>query len=101
MRGLTLIVLTADRERLDAAIAVASATAALGGRSRLYLHDRAVALLHGASLDDALALGVEVIACQSGLAAAGLALDRFDPRIAGGGLVSLLAEAGDDRIITA
>ncbi|WP_414902853.1 hypothetical protein ACMT1E_06545 [Sphingomonas flavalba] len=100
MRGLTLIVLTADRERLDAAIAIASAAAALGGRARLYLHDRAVTLLPGAPLDDALALGVEVIACQSGLAAAGLALDTLDPRIAGGGLVSLLAGADDDRITT-
>lgn len=100
MRGLTLIVVAGDTERFAAAIAIASAQAALGGRVRLYLHDKAVALLPGAALDDALALGVKVIACQSGLAAAGLALNDLDPRIEAGGLVSLLATVGEDQLVT-
>ena len=98
VRGLTLIV--GDPARMDDALAIAAAHAAIGGTTRLYLHDRAVAALAAAPLDDALALGVRIIACQTGLAAAEIDLAAVDRRIEGGGLVGLLAALGEDRLVT-
>lgn len=100
MQGLTIIVATGDAERFAAALTIASASAALGARTRLYLHEGAVAQLGSADLSDALALDVAIIACQTGLAAAGIDLSTLDRRIAAGGLVSLLAALDDDRLLT-
>lgn len=100
MRGLTIIVATGDADRFAAAVAIASASAALGGRTRLYLHDGAVARLADTDLSDALALDVAIIACQTGLASAGIDLSTLNGRIAAGGLVSLLAALDDDRLLT-
>lgn len=107
---LLLIATTDDAERLRGALTVACAEAALGGAARLFLQLDAVALLRppitaprdaahvaqglpvlAALLDNALALGVEVIACQSGLALAGLEAQALDPRIEMGGPVGVLA----------
>lgn len=118
MRGLTLIVATAERERLRTALTLASAHAALGGRTRVYCHEAAVALLaeridpdaairavHG--LPDLPALiavardcGVEIIACQTGLAVSGLAHSALPDGVTTDGLVSLLADLRDDRLVT-
>ena len=46
-------------------------------------------------LDEALALDVKLICCQSGLAMA----DALDPRIEIGGLVGLFGSLGDDRLV--
>ncbi len=113
---LLLVATTDDAERLRGGLTLACAEAALGGAVRLFLQLDAVALLRppiaaprdaahmaqglptlAALLDDALELGVAVIACQSGLALAGLAADALDPRIAAGGPVGVLAasEAGE------
>lgn len=98
MRGLTVIMLTADADRFAGAMALASANAALGGRTRLYCHDAAVMLLEpSAAMDAAIEIGVTIIACQSGLAAHGRPLPDFAE---GGGLVSLLATLGDDRLLS-
>lgn len=98
MRGLTIIVATADPERFAAALTLAGAHAALGQRTRLYCHDAAVIrLARSPLLDTALDLGVRVIACQTGLAAHGVALPDYAE---GGGMVSLLAELGEDRLVT-
>ena len=115
MRPLLLIVATADAERLRGALTLAAAQAALGGDATIFLQLDAVALLrppvpaprdaaHGAVglpdlamlLDDALALGVRMIACQSGLALA--AMDATDlPRgFATGGPVGLLRDMDDE-----
>jgi peroxiredoxin family protein len=99
MRGLTIVVASKEAERFGAACTMASANAALGGRTRLYLHELAVAVL-GAEhelLATARELGVEVIACQTGLAAHAMTLPDG---VVAGGMVSLLAELGDDRLIT-
>jgi len=109
-RPLLLIATTDDAERLRGALTVACAEAALGGAARLFLQLDAVALLRApiaaprdaahaaqglpmlaALLDNALALGVEVIACQSGLTLAGIEADSLDPRIEMGGPVGVLA----------
>ncbi len=85
--ALHIAILTADPGRLHGALTLAAAEAALGGHVRIFFQLDAVALLlspidapgdalrtrHGvpslaAILDDARAIGVELIACQSGLA---------------------------------
>lgn len=117
---LLLIATTDDAERLRGGLTVACAEAALGGAVRLFLQLDAVALLrapvmaprdalHAAQglpglaqlLDDALELGVEVIACQSGLALAGLEALALDPRIGTGGPVGVLAasHAGERLVL--
>jgi predicted peroxiredoxin len=118
VRGLTLILAGADPSRFHAALSVAAASAATGAGTRLYLHGDAVVLVAAVipspederhrraglptlaeMLDEALALGVNLICCQSGLALAGLSADALDPRIEIGGLVGLFAALGDDRLV--
>jgi predicted peroxiredoxin len=120
MRGLTVILAEPAPARLRGALSVACAVAALGARARLFLQEEAVSLLGGplnspgdgrraaaglptlAQLfEEALTMPVEVIVCQSGLTLAGIEADRLDPRVATGGLVSVMATAGDDRILLA
>ena len=117
MRGLTIVVATADRGRFRSAIGLAAAQAAMGGRARLFLDAAAVVLLvpRAALLEDAahaeaglptlaelqetaLVLGVTIIACQSGLALAGLTAGSIDPRVEYSGLTGLLAALGEDRL---
>jgi predicted peroxiredoxin len=102
MRGLTLIAATGDPERFRAALTIASAHAALGGRTRLYLHEGAVALLVNPDplVATALETGVAIIACQTGLAGAGLAHSDLPAGVEAGGMVGLLAMLGDDRLDT-
>jgi predicted peroxiredoxin len=116
MRGLTVIVTTPAR--LRAALELAAANAALGGRARLFCQGEAVAALalpmrdphdedyRAAGLpalaelfEEALELGVEPIACQSGLALMGVTADRLDARVGYGGPVSVLQTLGEDRLL--
>lgn len=120
MPGLTVIVAGADPERFHAALSLATANAALGERSRLFLQGEAAGLLgppdpseadrkreeHGVPtlaelLAEALAMDVEVIACQSGLTVAGMSADRLPEGVTTGGLVQLLAGRGDDQLVIA
>ena len=118
MRGLTIIAATADIERFRAALSLACAHAALGGRVRLYCHEGAVRLLlpgedpddaqriaaglptRAQLLHEALESSVALIACQTGLAAAGIPFNTLPPGLEPGGLVSLLAGLADDRLAT-
>lgn len=118
MSGLTIIVATADSERFRAAMTLATAQAALGGRVRVYCHERAVALLRIAPDDDGAVLaasglpdrpaliamaidgGVALIACQTGLALADLEIGGLAVGVEAGGMVGLLASLGDDRLAT-
>jgi len=119
MPGLNLVVLTDDAERLRGALMLAMAHAALGGEARLFLQLDAVRLLappvaaprdtdHAAAglpplaslLDEALGIGVQVIACQSGLALANMQAADLDPRIMAGGPISFLQSIGaEDRLL--
>ena len=117
MRGLTLIVTKPAGVR--SALELAAANAALGGRARLFCQGEAVAALSplrdrhdddyaAAGLptlaelfEDALGLGVEIIACQSGMALTGVTADMLDARIAFGGPVSVLQTLGEDRLAVA
>lgn len=121
MRALTIIVATPDAERLRGALVLAAAQAALGGAATLFLQLDAVALLrapiaaprdtaHAAAglpelsalLTDALALGVRLIACQSGMALAGLTAAHLPQGVAAGGPVGLIQAMGDeDRLLFA
>lgn len=118
MRGLTILVAAGDAERFRAALTLASAHAALGGRARLFCHEHSVALLAGgddpeaaelarhglpdrpALIDTALATGVTIIACQTGLALAGLAETDLPAGVETGGMVGVLGGMGDDRLVT-
>lgn len=119
MRGLTVVVATADPARLHAALSLAAAAAAAGAATRLYFHADAVALAApphawpddaryaaaglpslAALFDEALAMGVRMIACQTGLALTGSSAGNLDTHIETGGLVSLLASLGDGRLVT-
>ncbi|WP_419827705.1 peroxiredoxin [Sphingomonas sp.] len=118
MRGLTVIVADRSSERLRAALTLAAAQAALGGRARLFCqgeaaamlrppiegegdeaHDRAGLPMLAELVEEALTLGVELIACQSGLALTGIDATTFDPRVGAGGPVGVLQSLGDDRLV--
>ena len=118
VRGLTIIVATDDTVRYRAALLLAAAHAASGRAARLYFNESAVLLLASATLDDseidnaglptlaelrgeALALGVRLIACQSGLALAGLDATMLDTRIEAGRMVGIVTSLGDDRLVFA
>lgn len=99
---------------------LAMAQAALGGRTRIFLQLDAVRLLdplaaaprdrdhaaHGlpslsALIGEALDAGVALVACQSGMALAGIDAAHLDPRIETGGPVSFLQSVEpDERLLS-
>ena len=103
MTGLGIIVADTNPVRFRTALTLAGAHAALGGRTRILLDSRAVAL--ASTPDDLLGtcfeLGAEVMLCQSGLAQAGLDAASLDPRYCYGGMVGWLADLGTDRLLIA
>lgn len=118
LRGLTALAVTADGDRLHAALTYAAAAAAMGEPAHVHLHEAAVGLLRdplGAPgdngraraglptlaqlIDEALTLGVRITLCQSGLAVSGLALDQLDSRLEVEGPVGILAGLGDHRML--
>lgn len=104
LRGLTIVIGGgATPPDLRTALALALAQIALGGAARLFLDGAAVRLAAAddgaALLGEALGDGVAVTLCQTGLAEAGLAAARLDPRFDYGGPVGLLAALGDDRLV--
>lgn len=119
MPGLTIIVATADPDRFHAALSVAAANAALDKRTRIFLQGEAAGLLRDASspadaertrhgvptvaqlVEEAQALGAEIIACQSGLALCGLSADDLPRGVTTSGLVQILTTRGDDQLVMA
>ena len=120
VRGLTVVVAEPAPERLRAALTLALANAALSGPARVFCQGPAVALLappiaaphdgdHVAAglptlagmIEEGFGLGVELIACQSGLHLMGVDATTLDPRIGFGGPVSLLQTLGEDRLLIA
>lgn len=114
---LTILLISAEADRARAALTLAMAAAALGERVTLFAQERAVAMLvPGADTgDEALAAaglpgrgdllamaaeaGVRLVACQTGLALCGLAVEALADGVEAGGLVGVLAEASDGRIV--
>jgi len=114
MPGLTVILASADAERARAGLEVAAANAALGQPTRVFVQGSAARLFGeldqkaapglpslGELLEEAMALGVSVTVCQSGLALAGLRADRLPSGVETGGLVELLSGAGGDQLLMA
>ncbi|KFG90483.1 Peroxiredoxin [Sphingobium herbicidovorans NBRC 16415] len=121
MRELRIIVATADAERLRGALVLASAQAALGGAASLFLQLDGVALLApaveaprdaahrsaglptlGQLITEARALGVAILACQSGMALHGLAERDLPQGVTASGPIAFLQETGDEaRLIFA
>lgn len=113
MRGLTIIVATSDPVRLRAALEIAAVQAAIDRPAHLFLQSDAAPLLRGGDdievdrptliqmLEQALGLGVKVTVCQSGLALAGMIAAELPEGVETGGLVGLLAGAGDDQLLMA
>lgn len=119
MRGLTIIIADISSIRFRTALSLAAAHAALGGKARLFLSGEAVSIIRApvsgwdddeyaaigqpdmATLyADALGAGVGFIICQTGMALGNAEMSDFDPRIEAGGMVSLLATLGEDRLLT-
>ena len=121
MRELRILVATADAERLRGALVIAAAQAALGGGVTLFLQLDAVSLLrmpfeaprdelHRAAglpslamvIEEALALGVTLLACQSGLALCGMTVDDLPKGVEVGGPVGFLQQMSEEaRLIFA
>jgi predicted peroxiredoxin len=118
MRGLTLLIPTPDRVRFRAALSLACAQGALGGRVRVFCQEEAVSLFADRADPDATQLqrvglpdiptlieaarncGVAFIVCQTGLAAAKLEMTALVPGVEAGGMVGILATLDDDRLIS-
>jgi predicted peroxiredoxin len=118
MRGLTLLIPTPDRVRFRAALSLACAQGALGGRVRVFCQEEAMSLLIDRPDPDATQLqrvglpdiptlieaarncGVAFIVCQTGLAAAKLEMTALVPGVEAGGMVGILATLDDDRLIS-
>lgn len=115
MRGLTIVVTTADAERLRGALLLAAAQAALGGAAAIFLQLDAVALLRppvvaprdgdhraaglpdlAALLADSLDLGVTISACQSGLALCGMSAAELPEGVGIAGPIGFLQQMDDD-----
>ena len=120
MRGLTIVVATADEARFRSALGMALAQVATGGTARLLLDTLAVPLvrrpiigaldaMHAAIgfpglaglVTEALDAGVGVTVCQAGVAMAGATVADFDSRLGFGGMVGLLIALGEDRLVIA
>jgi len=103
MRGLGIVIGGTDAARARTALTLAASQAALGARVRILLESDAVRLAMSPDelLESCLELGVAVMLCQSGLAAAGLEAAALDPRFEYGGMVGWLAELEEDRLILA
>ncbi len=118
MRGLTIVVADASPERFRTTLNLALAAAALGSRVRVFLDGAAVALLRppiranedaayvAAGLPglatlcaEALDAGIRLILCQTGLAMTGAEAHDHDARVEFAGMVSLLADLGEDRLV--
>ena len=110
---LAILLVSDDKARLRAALMLAHAEIALGGTAQLFLQGEAAAMLRlpitapqdadwrkagepslAMLLDEALADGVTLSLCQSGLAMAGMEVDALDPRIMLSGPIAFLAAAG-------
>jgi predicted peroxiredoxin len=108
MSVLSIIVAGPEPDRMRSAVGLAAAYVATGGAARLFFDSAAVVVFADsledelrAMLDTCLDLGGEVIVCQSGLAAAGLAAEALDPRFTFGGMVGFVAGCDVTRLVLA
>ncbi len=117
-RGLAVVLSEANHARLHAALTLACAAAALGRPVRLFFHGESVAALTpgrhwqgdtayraaglpsvGELVENALALGVAAMACQTGMQMIGVTAASLPEGIEAGGMVAFLADARDDELV--
>lgn len=115
MPSLNIIVAAAEGARFYAALEAGMAAAALGRPVRVFLQGEAAALLRDPVsfvgdearravgqpdlawlVGEAIAMEVRLFVCQSGMALAGITATALVPQVRAAGLVSFLAEIGDD-----
>ncbi|TFU02907.1 peroxiredoxin [Polymorphobacter arshaanensis] len=100
-----LAIIVTEPDRIDAALRLAAAAAALSRPVAMLFDGSAVtSLRHGVApelLTDAMALGVRVTACQTGLAAAGMQADALASGVDTGGMVGFLAEQAGAQVVLA
>ncbi len=98
MTGLAIIVVGADPERAQAALGIASAAAALGRETAILFDKASISTLSGVveALATALALGVAVTACATGLADLGVQLPAG---VEAGGMVGFVAANPDAQLL--
>lgn len=118
MRGLTIIIAEASEPRLRTALGLALSTRALDGEVRLFFDTAAVSLVRspiaGAQdvdhiaaglpnmadlVEETLEAGVAYILCQAGIAMFDLSANALDARFTYGGMIGLLADLGEDRLV--
>lgn len=126
MKGLVVLVASADAARFRAALSLALAQAAAsgsgsgsGGAVELYCHEESIALLASApradddgarlaavGLPDRLQLlamareaGIVLTACQTGLALSGLSIDALVEGVVAGGMMGVVVGLGDARLV--
>ena len=111
MQGLSIVIAAADPERFRSALELAAAHAALDMPTRLFLQAQAVPLLWAKSeaaaglpsaremLAEAMALGVKISACQSGLALGAREASALPQGVETEGLLSFLAGRGEDQLL--
>ena len=101
MPGMRLAIVVAEGSDPATALRLAAAAAALGRDVAILFDGASVAALAApdAALATALDLGVRMVACQTGLAEAGLAAADLPPGVTTGGIVSFLAQAGDAQLL--
>ena len=102
--GAPLAIIVGDGgPRLDTALTLAAAAAALGRTVTMLFDGGSVMALRdpGAMLATALDLGVAVTACQTGLAAAGMTAADLPSGVVPGGMVGFVAQAADAQLLLA
>ena len=116
--GLTIVIADVSSERFRTALSLATATAALGGRARIFLQGEAVSILRQpiigwedeayeaaglptlpAHYAEAIDLGVRFILCQSGMALTNAEPRDYHASTEYAGMVSVLADLGNDRLV--
>ena len=119
-RGLAIVFAEANHARLHGGLSLALAASALGRPVRLFFQGEAVSALHVSRrwagdqacratglpslaelLQQAAAMGVPAMACESGLHLCGLGPALILPGVETGGLVAFLADARNDELMFA
>lgn len=104
--GLTIIILSADEERINGALMMAMAYAAVhpeesGHETEIFFHAPAVVFLNQYQdlLEEAHALGVKISACQSGLADHGISAGILPDFVTTTGPVQIMSDLGNKRLV--
>jgi predicted peroxiredoxin len=101
--GVRLAIIVGEGANPATALRLAAAAAALGRDVAMLFDGASVTALAvpDAALATALDLGVRIVACQTGLADAGMSAAALPAGVATGGMVSFVAAAGEAQMVLA